>query len=272
MSYRLKAVTHAEPLPFVAAQPSVSHRQVPAWGEAEPDWRAERLGWFDEDDRLVGAGLVLLRPLPKLKRYLAYLPEGPVIDWAATASAPGSEGSGRLAVPCSESGGFRGRRAERRPGGCGRLWHHRWTLFCGAGPGQCKHRPVDVAHSRTMASTPSRWTPLCAMDAVGAALPQDPQRRQVDRFLLDELRLVVVELEAGRRGRKQLLGHRRLLVRDDVVRPTARGDGGAQLLADRSAGQDGPLVLQRHEGHPMPGADLTWVSIAFMQAALRLVR
>ncbi len=26
---------------------------------------------------------MLLRPLPKLKRYLAYLPEGPVIDWAA---------------------------------------------------------------------------------------------------------------------------------------------------------------------------------------------
>ncbi|MFF2813239.1 lipid II:glycine glycyltransferase FemX [Streptomyces sp. NPDC058000] len=44
---------------------------------------AESLGWFDESDRLVGVGLVLLRPLPKLKRYLAYLPEGPVIDWAA---------------------------------------------------------------------------------------------------------------------------------------------------------------------------------------------
>ena len=28
-------------------------------------------------------GLVLLRPLPKLKWYLAHLPEGPVIDWAA---------------------------------------------------------------------------------------------------------------------------------------------------------------------------------------------
>lgn len=30
--------------------------------------------------------------VPKLKRYLAYLPEGPVIDWAATDSPPGSEG------------------------------------------------------------------------------------------------------------------------------------------------------------------------------------
>ncbi|WP_234534760.1 lipid II:glycine glycyltransferase FemX [Streptomyces shenzhenensis] len=84
MSFRLKAITREEHLAFVSAQPSVSHMQVPAWGDVKPDWRAESLGWFDEDDRLVGAGLVLLRPLPKLKRYLAYLPEGPVIDWAAS--------------------------------------------------------------------------------------------------------------------------------------------------------------------------------------------
>src|SRR5436190_11960053 len=83
MSYRLKAITREEHLAFVAARPSVSHMQVPSWGDVKPDWRAESLGWFDESNRLVGVGLVLLRPLPKLKRYLAYLPEGPVIDWAA---------------------------------------------------------------------------------------------------------------------------------------------------------------------------------------------
>jgi lipid II:glycine glycyltransferase (peptidoglycan interpeptide bridge formation enzyme) len=83
MSYRLKAITRGEHLAFVASQPSVSHMQVPSWGDVKADWRAESVGWFDEGDRLVGVGLVLLRPLPKLKRYLAYLPEGPVIDWAA---------------------------------------------------------------------------------------------------------------------------------------------------------------------------------------------
>ncbi|MFI8094059.1 lipid II:glycine glycyltransferase FemX [Streptomyces sp. NPDC086080] len=83
MTYHLKVITREEHLAFVMAQPSVSHTQVPSWGEVKPDWRAESLGWFDEEDRLVGAGLVLLRPLPKTKRYLAYLPEGPVIDWAA---------------------------------------------------------------------------------------------------------------------------------------------------------------------------------------------
>ncbi len=83
MSYRLKAITREEHLAFVGTRPSVSHMQIPAWGDVKPDWRAQSLGWFDGDGRLVGAGLVLLRPLPKLKRYLAYLPEGPVIDWAA---------------------------------------------------------------------------------------------------------------------------------------------------------------------------------------------
>ncbi|WP_406837768.1 lipid II:glycine glycyltransferase FemX [Streptomyces sp. AHU1] len=81
MSLRLQAITRDEHLAFVRSRPSASHMQVPSWGDVKPDWRAESLGWFDADGRLQGAGLVLLRPLPKVKRYLAYLPEGPVIDW-----------------------------------------------------------------------------------------------------------------------------------------------------------------------------------------------
>ncbi|MEV7794429.1 peptidoglycan bridge formation glycyltransferase FemA/FemB family protein [Streptomyces sp. NPDC087512] len=83
MSHRLKAITREEHLRFVASRPSVSPLQLPAWGEVKPDWQAESLGWFDDGGRLVGVGLVLLRPLPKLRRFLAYLPEGPVIDWDA---------------------------------------------------------------------------------------------------------------------------------------------------------------------------------------------
>ncbi|MEY2245185.1 lipid II:glycine glycyltransferase FemX [Streptomyces sp. SAS_267] len=81
MTLRLQAITRDEHLAFVRSRPSASHMQVPSWGDVKPDWRAESLGWFDTDGRLQGAGLVLLRPLPKIKRYLAYLPEGPVIDW-----------------------------------------------------------------------------------------------------------------------------------------------------------------------------------------------
>ncbi|MCZ9341078.1 aminoacyltransferase, partial [Streptomyces sp. TRM76130] len=82
-TYRLKVITREEHSAFVATRPSVSHTQVPSWGDVKPDWRAESLGWFDGEGRLVGAGLVLLRPLPRVRRYFAYLPEGPVIDWGA---------------------------------------------------------------------------------------------------------------------------------------------------------------------------------------------
>lgn len=59
-----------------------SFLQTPAWGAVKSEWRHESLGWFDPAGTLVGVGLVLYRQLPRLRRYLAYLPEGPVIDWA----------------------------------------------------------------------------------------------------------------------------------------------------------------------------------------------
>ena len=59
----------------------MSFLQTPAWAQVKNEWRGESIGWFD-GSTLVGAALVLYRQLPKVKRYLAYLPEGPDIDWA----------------------------------------------------------------------------------------------------------------------------------------------------------------------------------------------
>jgi lipid II:glycine glycyltransferase (peptidoglycan interpeptide bridge formation enzyme) len=59
---------------------SASFLQTPAWAAVKPEWRAESIGWV-RDGLVVGAALVLYRQLPKVRRYLAYLPEGPVIDW-----------------------------------------------------------------------------------------------------------------------------------------------------------------------------------------------
>jgi lipid II:glycine glycyltransferase (peptidoglycan interpeptide bridge formation enzyme) len=67
---------------FIREQPWASFLQTPAWARVKSEWRGESLGWY-HGDRLVGAGLVLYRKLPRLRRYLAYLPEGPVLDWAA---------------------------------------------------------------------------------------------------------------------------------------------------------------------------------------------
>jgi lipid II:glycine glycyltransferase (peptidoglycan interpeptide bridge formation enzyme) len=81
MSLRLRPITRAEHLAFIATRPSVSFLQLPAWAQVKSEWASETLGWVDQYERVVGAALVLYRKVPKLKRYLAYIPEGPVIDW-----------------------------------------------------------------------------------------------------------------------------------------------------------------------------------------------
>ncbi|MFD7154970.1 lipid II:glycine glycyltransferase FemX [Kribbella sp. NPDC059898] len=81
MTLTVAPISAAEHLAFVQAQRSVSFLQTPAWAHVKTEWRSESLGWYD-GERLVGAGLVLHRPVPRLDRYtLAYLAEGPVVDW-----------------------------------------------------------------------------------------------------------------------------------------------------------------------------------------------
>lgn len=81
MSLIVRPIGADEHLAFVQAQRSVSFLQTPAWGNVKTEWRSESLGWYD-GGQLVGTGLVLHRSVPRLDRYtLAYLAEGPVIDW-----------------------------------------------------------------------------------------------------------------------------------------------------------------------------------------------
>jgi len=78
----VRTITGSEHLDFLRSQRSASFLQTPAWAQVKSEWRAESIGWFRDEETLVGVGLVLYRQLPRLKRYLAYLPEGPVIDWS----------------------------------------------------------------------------------------------------------------------------------------------------------------------------------------------
>ena len=73
-------ITPAEHLSWLRRRRSASFLQTPAWGQVKAEWRHESIGWYAGGE-LVGTGLVLYRQLPKVKRYLAYLPEGPVLDW-----------------------------------------------------------------------------------------------------------------------------------------------------------------------------------------------
>lgn len=75
-------ITREQHADWVSSRPSVSFLQTPAWADVKREWRGESVGWF-RDGELVGAGLILYRSAPVIKRSLAYLPEGPDIDWAA---------------------------------------------------------------------------------------------------------------------------------------------------------------------------------------------
>ena len=77
---RVRTVSTEEHVSFLKSRRSASFLQTPAWAQVKPEWTPESIGW-ERDGTLVGVALVLNRQLPKVARYLAYLPEGPVIDW-----------------------------------------------------------------------------------------------------------------------------------------------------------------------------------------------
>lgn len=84
MTLSVRPISPAEHLEFLngpGAAAGSSFLQVPSWAGVKAEWDSTDLGWFLPNGELVGTALVLLRQVPKLPRYLAYLPEGPNIDW-----------------------------------------------------------------------------------------------------------------------------------------------------------------------------------------------
>ena len=104
MVLRVRTLSREEHLAFIEeraaeknATTSVSFLQCPANGDVKTDWRPESVGWVDEaTGQVVGAALVLYRdvPIPKrdklpfLRRSLAYLPEGPILDLTTAEAGP----------------------------------------------------------------------------------------------------------------------------------------------------------------------------------------
>ncbi|WUX64357.1 peptidoglycan bridge formation glycyltransferase FemA/FemB family protein [Streptomyces sp. NBC_01431] len=67
---------------FLARRGDASFLQYPAWADVKDQWFAERVGWSLDNDELAGVAQVLYRQFPGTRKYFAYLPEGPVADWA----------------------------------------------------------------------------------------------------------------------------------------------------------------------------------------------
>jgi lipid II:glycine glycyltransferase (peptidoglycan interpeptide bridge formation enzyme) len=80
----VRSISSEEHLAFLRSRESASFLQTPAWAQVKQEWKPELIGWSlpgSPSGELVGVALVLYRRLPAVNRYLAYLPEGPVIDW-----------------------------------------------------------------------------------------------------------------------------------------------------------------------------------------------
>lgn len=66
---------------FLTPEWGASYLQYPCWAKVKGQWRSEYVGWHVPPGELAGAGLILYRRLPGTRKYFAYLPEGPVVDW-----------------------------------------------------------------------------------------------------------------------------------------------------------------------------------------------
>ena len=88
----IDAAAHRRFLLETAAAEHVSFLQTPGWGGVKSAWRPESLGWFSGSE-LCGTALVLHRDLPRVpllgRRSLAYIPEGPTLDWFGSGRAVG---------------------------------------------------------------------------------------------------------------------------------------------------------------------------------------
>ncbi|MEU6930705.1 peptidoglycan bridge formation glycyltransferase FemA/FemB family protein [Streptomyces sp. NPDC046385] len=83
---RLGPVTPEVYRAFLAARSTgadgPSFLQLPSWAQVKDGWTHQLVGWGPEFGELSGVALVLLRAFPGTRKYFAYLPEGPVADWA----------------------------------------------------------------------------------------------------------------------------------------------------------------------------------------------
>lgn len=171
----VREISPAEHLTAITSRTSVSFLQTPAWGNVKRDWKAESIGWF-EGDSIIGVGLVLYRQAPRIRRYLAYLPEGPDIDWDAAAK----EGDldrwlSPLVNHVKERGAFGLRIGPTVPA---HLWHNT-TLKQGIADSDVESL-TDLTPDESFAAgsavkeqlATAGWRPPAAEDGFGAGQPQ----------------------------------------------------------------------------------------------------
>ncbi|WP_327707980.1 aminoacyltransferase [Streptomyces sp. NBC_00464] len=79
---RICGLTAAEHRTQVATHADASFLQYPSWADVKEQWKSETVGWLGDHGELAGSALILYRQFPGTRKYFAYIPEGPVANWA----------------------------------------------------------------------------------------------------------------------------------------------------------------------------------------------
>ncbi|SDU33217.1 lipid II:glycine glycyltransferase FemX [Jiangella alkaliphila] len=171
----VREITSDQHVAAIAERPSVSFLQTPAWGVVKRDWRSRSVGWFD-DDKLVGVALVLYRKAPRIRRSLAYIPEGPSIDWDSVAAAGDLQ---RWLAPLIEHVKAQGAFGLRLgPMVVTRRWHNATLKNALADPGIARLRDVPADETTATGTalaeqlTALGWRPPAATDGFAAGQPR----------------------------------------------------------------------------------------------------
>ena len=87
-SLAVRTITAEEHLAFIRSVTareggSASFLQTPAWAAVKPEWKAESIGWVRGERAWSARRSCSTASCPQVKRYLAYLPEGPLLDWSS---------------------------------------------------------------------------------------------------------------------------------------------------------------------------------------------
>lgn len=84
----IRQISQEQYAQFLSSHPTASFLQNPRWAHVKEGWQGQLLGIYDGEDLVATAG-VLCRSLPVLrKKFLAYIPEGPVFDPQRVALEP----------------------------------------------------------------------------------------------------------------------------------------------------------------------------------------
>ncbi len=171
----VREITSDQHLAAIAERRSVSFLQTPAWGVVKRDWRTRSVGWFD-DDKLVGVALVLYRKAPRIRRSLAYIPEGPSIDWDGVAAAGDLQ---RWLAPLIEHVKAQGAFGLRMgPMVVTRRWHNATLKNALADPAIARLRDVPADETTATGTalaeqlTALGWRPPAATDGFAAGQPR----------------------------------------------------------------------------------------------------